>query len=349
MSTNPIAINASGSVWEKYLSSRMENPFQKIINPHTPTSVSITIFLWVSSYLSIFFSAVLRPLRFFFPANIIYIACENINMKILLGPAGAGGFAGSTIEGVRKLPGLGLQTMEVQFSHGIAMGNELAKKVGLENKKYNIKLSVHAPFFINLASKEKKKVEESKKRILDSCERAHFMGADPVVFHPAYFGGVEKEKVFQATKEAIIEMQGFIKRKGWEVRLAPETTGKHSALGSLDETIRLVKETGCFLCVDPAHLFARGYGKLDFGEMLDRLKFIKEPMHFHFSGIEYTSKGERNHIVLDHSPDFMEFAKELVKRKISCTIISESPITWQDSLKMKRVFEGMGYRFYKEI
>lgn len=269
-------------------------------------------------------------------------------IEIRLGPAGSGGYADSTLEGVQRLPGLGLGALEVEFVRGVGMGIPLARQVGAEAKKQGIELSVHAPYYINLASKEKMKIEESKKRILDSCERMHYMGEGPVVFHPSYFGGQERERVFQITREAILDMMETIKKNKWNCRLAPETTGKHSALGSLEETIRLVKETGCFLCIDPAHLYARGYGKLDFREMFNKLKPLKERrFHFHFSGIEYTSKGERNHLVLDHNPDFREFARELLKQRWleSATIISESPITWRDSLKMKKILEDMGYRF----
>jgi len=265
-------------------------------------------------------------------------------MKIFLGPAGTP--AHSTLEGISKLKELGLQCTEVQFSHGINMGIPLAKKVGAEAKKYGIKLSVHSPFFINLASDEKEKIIASKRRIINSCERAHYLGADLVVFHPAYFGKKDHEEVYQTTKKAIQEMQKIIKARKWKVRLAPETTGKHSALGSLDETIRLVKETGCFLCVDIAHLFARNNGKINYKKILDKLKFLKsEHLHFHFSGIKYSSKGELKHLNLNSHPDFKAFAKELLKRKIKCTIISETPITWRDSLKMRKIFEDFGHHF----
>ncbi len=269
-------------------------------------------------------------------------------VEIRLGPAGSGGYADSTLEGVQRIPELGLQTLEVQFSHGIGMGIPLARRVGAEAKKQGISLSVHAPYYINLASKEKIKIAQSKKRILDSCERMHHMGGGPVVFHPSYFGGMDREKVFQTTREAILDMLKTIKKSGWNAELAPETTGKHSALGSLEETIRLVKETGCFLCVDLAHLFSRQYGKIDYKEIFSKLKPLKlKHLHFHFSGIEYTSKGEKNHIPLDHSPDFRKFAQELLKQKWlkSATVISESPVTWKDSLKMKKILESMGYKF----
>jgi len=267
--------------------------------------------------------------------------------RILLGPAGSGGYAESTIEGVAKLGELGLQTLEAEFVHGVTMKNELAKQIGAEAKWLNVPLSVHAPYFINLASKDAKKADESKKRILDSCERLHYMGGGPVVFHPAYFGGMDKEKVFQTAKEAILDMMKTIQKSGWSnVQLAPETTGKHSALGSLDETIRLVKETGCSLCVDFAHLYARNYGKIDYAEVFDKLKALKlEHIHSHFSGIEYSAKGELSHLVMDHNPPFEPLAKEILKRGLDITIICESPITFRDSQRMRKVFEGLGYGF----
>ena len=130
--------------------------------------------------------------------------------------------------------------------------------------------------------------------------------------------------------------------------LAPETTGKHSAFGSLDEIIELVKKTKCSLCVDFAHIYARNRGKIDYKEILDAIeeRFKPKHLHIHFSGIEWTLKGEKNHLIIDtNSPPFEPLAKELLERKLSATIISESPITWKDSLRMKEIFEKLGYRF----
>jgi len=262
-------------------------------------------------------------------------------MRILLGPAGSP--EKSTIEGVSKVKKLGLQAMEVQFTHGIKMSLELARQIGSVRKQEGTELSIHAPYYINLVSKEEKKIEDSKKRILDSCERGHEMGAEKIVFHPAYFGKFEKEFVANRVVDEIKEMQSFIKKKRWNVKLAPETTGKHSAFGSLDEIIWLAQKTKCSLCVDIAHLYARGNGKIDFHEVFEKLKKIKGHLHFHFSGIKYSAKGELSHLVLNGNPSFREFAEVLLDYKRDCTIISESPITWKDSLKMKKILEELGY------
>ncbi|MFN4133105.1 MAG: TIM barrel protein, partial [Candidatus Hadarchaeales archaeon] len=93
---------------------------------------------------------------------------------ICLGPAGVplSSKDRSTIGGLSHIASLGLNAMEVEFVRGVAMSNEMAQEVGEVARKLGIVLSVHCPYFINLCSDDRKKIEASKKRILDSAERA---------------------------------------------------------------------------------------------------------------------------------------------------------------------------------
>src|SRR3989338_2094963 len=106
-----------------------------------------------------------------------------MKQQILLGPAGSP--AASTLDGIAAVKQLGLQAMEVQFTHGIVMSLGLAERI-CDANKHGISLSIHAPYYITLASDEK--AAASRKRILDSCERGHLMGAGRIVFHPGYYG-----------------------------------------------------------------------------------------------------------------------------------------------------------------
>jgi deoxyribonuclease-4 len=252
-------------------------------------------------------------------------------MAIKFGPAGTGG---SSLEGVRRAKQLGLDALEIEFTYGVRMTNELAEQIGRLASELKLDLSVHGPYYINLASKEKKKVSASKRRILDSCERAHHLGAKYVVFHAGFYQDRDAEEVYQQIKKEIIELQESIKEKGWKVQLAPETTGKKSQFGSIDELLRLKKETGCHLCVDFAHLIARE-GKRDYDEILSKLKGISH-IHAHFSGIEYTEKGERRHLVTPVS-EIKELIKYLKKYNINITVINESPDPFGDSLRSKEL------------
>lgn len=259
-------------------------------------------------------------------------------MSIKLGPAGSGG---NTLTGVEHVKEIGLQAMEVEFVRGVHMSNELAKEVGKSAEKLKIELSVHAPYFINLNSAEKEKREASKKRIIISCERANHLGAKTVVFHAGYYGKMSKEETFDNICEAIKDISSEIKKRKYNVNLAPETMGKVNVFGKIDEIKKLMHETGCRCCVDFAHIKALNHGKIDYNEVLNK---FPGDLHCHFSGIEYGEKGEKNHKITP-SEEIHELSKAVLKSKKRITIINESPDPMGDSIRTKKEFEKLGYKF----
>lgn len=253
---------------------------------------------------------------------------------------GTGGTAGLGYDkGLREISSLGLSALEVEFTHGVNMSNATAKTIGALAKELNVSLSCHAPYFINLASDEKIKVNASKIRILQSCERMHNLGGGPVVFHPGFYQKKTKEETYSRIKDEVTGLMKVVKQKKWDVKLALETTGKHSAFGSLDELLNLVKDIKCSLTIDFAHLKARTEGKMDYGDMLDRVKHFKH-IHAHFSGIEWTAKGERRHL-LTPDKEINELIREVLKRKLDITIINESPDVIGDAVKMKKILDRL--------
>jgi len=253
---------------------------------------------------------------------------------IYLGPAGVGG---ETLQGLQHIKDVGLNAVEIEFVRQVYMTNEVAKQAGALIKKLKLKTSIHAPYFINLASEEKPKIHASINRILQSCERGHYLGADYIVFHPGYYGKKNPTETYEIIKNAILDMQKTIKQKKWKVNLAPETTGKVSVFGNLDETLQLVKETKCHFTIDFAHLKARHQGKINYPEIFDKIKNFPH-IHAHFSGIEWSAKGERKHL-LTTKQDLLPLLKEILKRKTDITIINESPDPLGDSLKTKELLE----------
>ncbi len=276
---------------------------------------------------------------------------------IYLGPAGVpiSSKAHGTLDGLRCVSELGLNSMEIEFVRGVYMKNEMADEVGKLAKELGILLSVHCPYFVNLCSGDKEKLEASKKRILDSAERAYHMGAHIVVFHPGYYGSLTPDAAFEAVEDACLDMLDRMKSKGIKgVKLGHETTGKISAFGTLNEIVRLCKRVrGCGSAVDFAHLYARAGGKIDYAEIFDKLEPLNlKHLHSHFTSMEWTpakSPGygnEKHHLPLKYDkPPFEPLAREILKRKLNITLISESPVLEQDSLLMKQVFEKLGHRF----
>ena len=254
---------------------------------------------------------------------------------IKVGPAGSGGLG--NVEGVKKVARMGLDCMEVEFTYGVRMSVDDARKVGALAQEKGIILSVHAPYYINLASDDKAKIIASKKRILDSCERAHALGAQNVVFHAGFYQKKSAEQTYDLVYKGISEIQKIIKARKWKVRLCPEITGKPSQFGSIEEIKRLMKDTGCAITVDFSHLYARQQGVIDYARVLGKLP---KKFHAHFSGIEYGEKGERKHVVTQKK-FFEPLARELVKRKLDITLINESPQPYKDAAMMKRVLRNL--------
>ena len=260
-------------------------------------------------------------------------------MKIIFGPAGLGG-ADEAIKNLEGFHKLGLGACEIAFTYGIYLNEKQAIEIGKSAEKNKINISIHAPYWINLNSDEKIKVEQCKNRIIACCKIGHLLGAQKIVFHPGYYGKRTKEESYENIKKEIILIQEEIKINKWNVKLAPETTGRLNVFGSIEEILNLVKDTKCSFTIDFAHLLARSNGKMSFEEMSKAFANFKE-LHCHFSGIEYGEKGEKRHISTKRE-QLKELLKVLIKREGRAVIINESPNPVEDSVFGTELLEENG-------
>lgn len=272
-------------------------------------------------------------------------------MKIFLGPAGIPNSTEKrdTIEGIKMVAALGLNAMEVEFVHSVYMKKDIAEEAGRAAEENGVRLSIHAPYYINLASEKKETIAASRKRIFDCADRGERMGADTIAIHSAFYGKQEKEKVFEIVKEQFLKILDEMKSAGIKnVRLGTETMAKQSQFGTLDEALRLHKEVKQVVpYVDWAHLFTRGGGSVDYADVLEKIKKsgIKH-LNSHFEGVKRNAKGEWVDVHQPMGqPEFGPLAREILKKKLDITIISESPTLEEDSLKMKRILQKAGHKF----
>lgn len=273
-------------------------------------------------------------------------------MTLLFGTAGVplSSKERSTEAGIEKVKELGLNAMEVEFVHGVRMKAEKAAVVAETARKASISLSCHAPYYVNLNSSDPDKVTASKGRLLDTARIANILGAGSIVFHPAFYSDNTPKEVMQTVITGLTEIREKLDREGIKVILRPETTGKSSQFGDLDETIILAKEIdGVLPCIDFGHLHARsigGYNTYDeisvvlektAGELGDKWT---SNAHFHLSGIEYGPKGEKKHLILKESTlRFSEILRALITFGIKGTVICESPNLEEDTLILKQTYE----------
>lgn len=232
------------------------------------------------------------------------------------------------------------------------MRMEDAEKLALEASKNDVLLSLHGSYFINFCG-EKAIVEASKKRLIACAVAAEWMKAYVVVFHPGFYGKKLKREALASCVKALKETVVGMKDLGIEdVKIGPEVMGKLAQLGSLDEVLSLcekVEQTQPV--IDWSHLHARGKGCLrtidDFRRIIDEIEKrlgaeVVKNLHCHFTKIEFTSKGERCHHILDeklYGPDFRMLAKVIAEYHLKPVIISESPILDLDAIKMRDIIK----------
>ncbi len=250
-------------------------------------------------------------------------------MTIRIGVAGTPSVCEKTEDALVWLKKNGLEE-EVEFVRQVWMNKERAEKLKLLNKGLGVELSIHAPYYINLANPAKARA--SMKRIMDCCDRAERMGASIVVFHAGYYGK-DRDRAHELIYKACSEMA-----KKTSVVLGLETTGKLTAWGTVDEIMKVNRDLkNCVPVIDFAHLYARAQGKIDYNGVMDKVKKLKH-LHSHFSGINYGPGGERNHLpILSGKPDYRKIAELLIRRKTDITMICESPYLERDALIMKKI------------
>ncbi|MCK4352657.1 TIM barrel protein [candidate division WOR-3 bacterium] len=277
-------------------------------------------------------------------------------MKLLFGTAGVPLSATSrtTESGIQKINELGLDCMELEFVRGVKMGSEKAQVVRKIADNLGVQLTVHSPYYINLNSKEPDKVKASKQRILDSAKIGALAGAHSVTFHAAYYMGMNPKEVYQIVKDALLEIMENLNQTNIRIDISPETTGKLSQFGTLEEIISLAKEIpGVKPCIDFAHLHARGGGKPNsYNEFMKIIELVKEElgsfalkdMHLHISGIHYGPKGELNHLTFEDPESkfrYKELLQVLKDENVSGFLICESPTLEIDALLIKNIYRNL--------
>ncbi len=271
--------------------------------------------------------------------------------KLLFGPAGVPHSSprSSSESGVRQVHALGLSAMELAFVRGVRMGAKTAEKVRQAAEETGVVLTVHAPYYINLLSVEKDKVEASMKRILDAARVGAMCGAVSVTFHPGTYGPYTPREALRVVADRMREILDVLAEEGISVDIRPETQGKPAQFGSLEELLELSQLVpGLSVCVDFAHLHARTNGQYntpgEWHRVLDQVadalgEEALRTMHIHISGIVYSEKGERHHVNLEESDfRFREWMAVLKERDIHGVVISESPNLEGDALLLQELY-----------
>ncbi len=271
--------------------------------------------------------------------------------RLLFGTAGVPNATpkkNNPIEGVKKIHELGLDCMQLEFTHGVRMKEEMSSELRRTSFELGIPLTSHGPYYINLNAREQDKIDSSVERIIQTAKISDLCGAESMTFHAAFYMKDSPFDVFDLVEKSLNIIEERLGRLDIEIDLRPELTGKTSQFGSLDELIALTKKVGSVRpCMDFSHLYARTncFNAYDeFCSVIDRLgeelgeEAIKN-MHIHISGISSSSKGDLKHLNLEESNfNWKDLLKALKHKGCYGYVICNSPNLEEDALMLKNYY-----------
>ena len=280
-------------------------------------------------------------------------------IRPLFGPSGhSESYAAEGLTSTADMPkwisARGLDIFEYSFGRGVRVSTATAAAIGEKCDEYGVEMSVHAPYFINFASPEPEKAQNSVNYILSSLKVLKAFGGERCVFHAGAQGQDSREAAFARTKDMFARTLELIAEEPdyADLIVCPETMGKQAQIGTVEEVVELCRlGKNVYPCVDFGHINALYGGSLksarDFEDVVKKLldglgeKKTKN-MQVHFSKIQYGAKGEIRHLTFAddvYGPEFEPFAEIIVKYGLTPHILSESAGTQaEDSAAMRDIW-----------
>ena len=257
---------------------------------------------------------------------------------------------GSYTKAFDILKEMNLDGMELEFVHGVRMSD--TNRDFVKNMSKDFVITAHGPFYINLNSQEEEKIDASLQRIIDTASVASEAGAFSITYHAAFYMGKDKETVYNQVKTQTKRIIEILENENINIWIRPETTGKATQWGDIDEIIRLSKDFEQVLpCVDFSHLHARSAGEYntydEFSKILEKMgteigQYALENFHGHLAGIEYTAKGEKQHLNLENSDmNYKDLLKAMKEFGVKGALVCESPNIEDDCKLIKDYYYSL--------
>lgn len=252
-------------------------------------------------------------------------------------------------KGLGLITEMGLDGLEVEFVHGVRMNEANQNLVKDFSKKENMLVTCHGPYYINLNSQESEKIDASVERILETARMGKEIGAYSITFHAAFYMKQSADDVYKTVYKSMEKICSTLEAENNNIWVRPETTGKGTQWGTLEEIVQLSKEFKNVLpCIDFAHIHARNNGIFNtYDEFSKMLEYVGnelgneafENFHAHLAGIEYSVKGEKNHLILEESDmNYKDLLKAFKDFNVKGALVCESPNIEGDTKLLKEYY-----------
>jgi deoxyribonuclease-4 len=238
-------------------------------------------------------------------------------------------------EAVALLVDAGYTAAEIDCESGFWLDYAWGGRLGEAARDADVALSLHAPLFGWMGHRGRDKKYRMALGVLDrSAGIAAAAGAAPVVIHPGYLLGRDREAAIADVVDQLGDVRERLEGKGRAVDFGVEVMGRVAELGSIEDVVAIARAVPWVRPVlDFAHMHATSDGALvaadDFAARLalaDAVLAPGLPFHVHFSDIRFANRNETRHLRYGEGTLRAEPLRDALARfERPATVISESP------------------------
>ena len=221
-------------------------------------------------------------------------------------------------------------------------------------KELDVKLSMHAPYYMELLQEEEMG-DKSYNHLKWTLMIGKAMMAHRVITHTGFYNGTKKDSLKKAAEIYEDISTRYSPEDGYPY-VGVESSGKTEIFGTVSELISLAKKVKN---IEPIlnfpHVHSVNGGSLievkDFDAVIsDFSKYAKGDLYTEFSGVEYQEHNEEKLTAIKHGDlKFETLAEALVDYDKDMNIISSSPLLEHDAQYMNLIYlRALSKKFQKK-
>jgi bifunctional non-homologous end joining protein LigD len=198
----------------------------------------------------------------------------------------------------------GHRALELPFTQGFPWKEKRCESFGALAAERDIRLSVHAPYFVGLTIPDVERGTQSAHALEHTMKLGNWLGASVIVAHPGSTYDEDPAVLMDRIRARLDLISGKVESLG--VGMGLETSGKKSGFGSLGDIAQLAAEYSFVRpVVDWAHVHAMTGGALTSKDAFASvLAFVRDnfpgwmisPLQTQFSDNEFGAAGEIRHV-----------------------------------------------------
>ncbi len=210
-------------------------------------------------------------------------------------------------------------------------------------KELDVKLSMHAPYYMELLSEEEMG-DKSYNHLKWTLMMGKAMTAHRVVTHTGFYSGSKKDSLKRAIDVYTEISQKYSPEHGYPY-IGVESSGKTEIFGTTAELVSLAKKVKD---IEPVlnfpHVHSINGGSLievkDFDAVISEFsKYAKDDLYAEFAGVQYQDHNEEKLTAIKHGDlKFETLAESLIDYDSDMTIISSSPLLEHDAQYMDLIY-----------